>query len=56
MIHTRIVSFDFGQVHFEKYGEGVKKIEHDGLEHQRQLMMSEGKDWDADEWDEDECE
>ena len=34
VIHTRIVSFDIGQVHFEKYGEGVRKIENDGLEHQ----------------------
>ena len=57
VIHTRIVSFDIGQVHFNHLdGEGVKKIENDGLEYQRQLMMSEGKDWDADEWDEDECE
>ena len=56
VIHTRIVSFDIGQVHFDKDGKGAKKIEHDGLEHKRQLMMSEGKDWNADEWDEDECE
>ena len=52
VIHTRIVSFDIGQVHFEKYGEGVKKIENDGLEHQRQLMMSEGMAV----YDEDECD
>ena len=47
VIHTRIVSFDIGQVHFDNLdGKGVQKIKNDGLEHKRQIMMSEGEELD----------